>query len=101
MYNPFLPPLYPLLTQPFSLCLKSTILAAYDVFIVDEKRERIGQTVEAAHDKLFFYDIPEYKSGDMARRAANIYEPWFTAIHGEKSGLEGTVTGPPNEPSRA
>ena len=54
--------------------------------------------METAHDKLFFYDIPEYKSGDVARRAANVYEPWFAMIHGEKSGLEGTVTGSPNGP---
>lgn len=76
------------------MTLKSTILEAYDVFLEDDRKSRIGQTVETSYDKLFYYDIPEYKSGDAGKRAATVYEPWFTLLHGEQSGLEGTLTEP-------
>lgn len=69
--------------------LPATILKAYDLFIDDEHNERTGETVETAgHDQLFWYEMPERKSGKQNERNMLVYEPWFAMIHGEKSGLE-------------
>jgi hypothetical protein len=84
-----------LLILPCSLVRPATILEAYDLFINDEDNQRTGETVETAHNGLFWYDVPEHKAGDQDVRNTLVYEPWFTMIHGEKSGLEDALKGPP------
>lgn len=74
-YVPFSCLMTYLANQSCSLTFNSCILAAYDLFLDDDARSRIGQTVETAHDKLFQYEIPEHKNGDVAKRAATVFEP--------------------------
>ena len=57
------------------------------MFIDDHDNQRTGEAVETAHDKLFWYDMPEFKAGKNNVRNMQVYEPWFAMIHGEKSGL--------------
>lgn len=64
------------------------MIKAYELFINDDDNKRTGETVETAHDKLYWYETPEHKSGGCNVRNMLVYEPWFTMIHGEKSGLE-------------
>ncbi|KAK3314482.1 hypothetical protein B0H66DRAFT_605428 [Apodospora peruviana] len=75
---------------PEELVLPVTIIKAYDLFIEDDNNKRIGETVETAHDGLFWYEMPEDKSGSR-RRNMLVYEPWFAMIHGEKSGVENAL----------
>lgn len=39
--------------------------------------------------------MPEYKAGALDVRNQLAYEPWFTMLHGEKSGLDDALQGPP------
>lgn len=71
-----------------SLTKKECLLSAYDVFIEDEKNERNGQAIETAFDKLYFHETPEYQN-DVIKRTVQVYEPWFEAMHNDRSGLEG------------
>lgn len=75
--------------------LPATIIKAYDLFIDDEANTRAGETVETAHDKLFWYEMAEQKAGEGDVRNMLVYEPWFAMIHGEESGLEDALQGPP------
>lgn len=75
----------------------SALLDAYDVFFDDEANEKTGQLLEVAHDKHFYYEIPEYKGGDVSYRNTLAYEAWFAYIHGEKSGLKDALEGSPNK----
>ena len=70
----------------YRLVLPATIIKAYDLFINDNDNKRTGETVETAHNGLFWYEMPEDKSGSSKRNML-VYEPWFAMIHGEKSGL--------------
>lgn len=70
------------------LVLPATIIKAYSHFIEDNNNERTGETVETAHDKLFWYEMPECKAGKLNVRNRLVFEPWFAMIHGEESGLE-------------
>lgn len=81
---------------PEHLTLPECLLSAYDLFLDDEANERAGVAVETGHDRLFIYDVPEYKSGAVAERNTKVYEPWFELMHGEKSGLEDALQGPPS-----
>lgn len=72
-------------------------MAAYDEFIKDSANTVTGKTVETGHDKLYYYDIPEYKSGGVAYRNTLVYEPWFTMVHGGKSQLENALQSSPRE----
>lgn len=78
-----------------SLVLPTTIFKAYDLFIHDEDNKRTGETVETAHDKLFWYEAPEGQAGDCSVRNTLVYAPWFAMIHGENSGLGDALQGPP------
>ena len=71
-----------------SLVLPATIIKAYGLFIDDDDNKRTGEAVETAHDQLFWYEMPELKAGALGVRNMLVYEPWFSWIHGEKSGLE-------------
>jgi NAD(P)-dependent dehydrogenase (short-subunit alcohol dehydrogenase family) len=98
MMGPALTPVMPGLGKAFlpeHLVLPATILQAYDLFIDDADNRRAGETVETAHDGLFWYDVPEHKAGDQNVRNRLVYEPWFAMIHGEKSGLQDALQGPP------
>jgi hypothetical protein len=79
----------------------STLLSAFDLFLNDTNNTRTGQCVETAHAELFFYGVPEYKSGDFAKRTEKVYEPWFTYMHGEKSDTEGAILEPPVQTEEA
>ncbi|UPL02883.1 hypothetical protein LCI18_013817 [Fusarium solani-melongenae] len=79
---------------PEHMVVHSTLMGAYDLYLDDESGERTGELVEVAHDKHFFYEIPEYKGGDVSYRNAQVYEPWFIHIHGQKSHLENAIQGP-------
>ncbi|KAF7558098.1 hypothetical protein G7Z17_g22 [Cylindrodendrum hubeiense] len=46
---------------PEHLTIKSVLISAYDLYLDDESAERTGELVEVAHDKHFFYEVPEYK----------------------------------------
>lgn len=82
---------------PEHMTLRSTLFAAFDLFLDDVQNKRTGQTIEAAHDKLFMWDHSEYKSGAFARRTEKVYDPWFALMHGEKSELPGAMLGPPEQ----
>jgi general stress protein YciG len=71
------------------------LLSAFDEFLDDEFNQKTGQAVETAHDKLFYYEIPEYKGGEVSERNTKVYEPWFTLMHGERSELASALRGPP------
>jgi NAD(P)-dependent dehydrogenase (short-subunit alcohol dehydrogenase family) len=77
------------------MTLRSTLISGYDLFLDDEKNTKSGQTIEAAHDELIPWGHPGYKSGAFAKRTEKIYEPWFAAVHGERSELPGVLHGPP------
>ncbi|CAN8098011.1 unnamed protein product [Discula destructiva] len=81
---------------PEHLTLPACLLTAFNVFLTDEANERTGMAVEAAHDEMFFHDVPDYKSGGPSMRAALVYEPWFQYLHGEKSDLDNALQGPPS-----
>ncbi|AEO60046.1 hypothetical protein MYCTH_2308851 [Thermothelomyces thermophilus ATCC 42464] len=98
MMGPVITPVMPGFAKAFlpeELVLPSTILEAYDVFIDDAENQRTGETVETAHDRLFWHEMPELKAGKLNVRNMAVYEPWFAAMHGEKSGLENALQGPP------
>jgi hypothetical protein len=76
--------------------LKSCLISAYDVYLDDEANQKTGEALETAHDKHFYYDVPEYKGGDVSERNTKVYEPWFAYIHGERSELVAALQGPPN-----
>ncbi|KAL8362762.1 hypothetical protein RB601_008236 [Gaeumannomyces tritici] len=84
--------IYPGFTDAFlpqHLVVRETLIAAYDHFIENGTRaaaQRTGMVVEVAHDKLFFHDLPEDKSGDVARRNELPYEPWFAGATGTQGG---------------
>jgi hypothetical protein len=78
-----------------SLTLLPCLLSAYDIFLNDKSNQRTGQAVETAHDKLFFYEMPEFKGGEVSDRNTRAYEPWFSMLHGEPSGLDNALTQPP------
>lgn len=79
---------------PEHLTLPECLLSAYDLFLDDDANEKVGVAVETGHDKLYTYDVPEYKSGAVAERNTKVYEPWFELIHGEKSKLHSALQGP-------
>ncbi|KAM0810513.1 putative 15-hydroxyprostaglandin dehydrogenase [Seiridium cardinale] len=81
---------------PKHLTMKSCIIAAYDVVLKDDSNQITEQCVETAHDKLYYHNTPAYKSEEIVKRGNAIYEPWFTKLHGEPSGVEGALTAPPN-----
>ncbi|KAK3303195.1 uncharacterized protein B0T15DRAFT_266553 [Chaetomium strumarium] len=98
MMGPAITPVMPGLGKAFlpeHLVRPATILQAYDLFIDDADNKRTGETVETAHDGLFWYEAPEHKAGAQNVRNRLVYEPWFAMIHGEKSGLEDALQGPP------
>lgn len=76
---------------PEQMTSKSQLLSAYDLFLEDTENTRSGQTIEAAHNNLVDWGHPEYKSGPFAKRTDTVFEPWFETMHGEKSGLPGTL----------
>ncbi|KAK6200759.1 hypothetical protein LQW54_009563 [Pestalotiopsis sp. IQ-011] len=80
---------------PEHLTLTSCLLAAYDLYLNDESNQRTGEAVETAHDKHFFYEVPEYKGGDVSYRNTVVFERWFTGLHGEPSELEDALTESP------
>lgn len=82
---------------PEQMTSKSQLLSAYDLFLEDTENTRSGQTIEAAHDKLVDWGHPEYKSGPFAKRTDTVFEPWFEQMHGEKSGLPGTLLDWPDQ----
>lgn len=82
--------------RPEQMTLQSTLLSAYDVFLDDAANVKTGQLIEAAHDKLYEWGKPEYKSGAFAKRTEAVFEPWFEQVHGEKSDLPGAVEDWPN-----
>lgn len=89
MMGPAITPVMPGLGKAFmpeDLVPPATIIKAYDLFINDDDNKRTGETVETSYHGLFWYDMPEDKSGSK-RRNVLVYEPWFAMIHGEKSGL--------------
>ncbi|KAH7131011.1 hypothetical protein EDB81DRAFT_871429 [Dactylonectria macrodidyma] len=85
---------------PEHLVVKPVLMAAYDLYLGDESGERTGELVEVAHDRHFFYEVPEYKGGGASYRNTLAYEPWFAYIHGQKSNLENALKGPPGQASR-
>jgi NAD(P)-dependent dehydrogenase (short-subunit alcohol dehydrogenase family) len=83
--------------HPEHMMLKSTLFAGYDLFLDDKENHRTGQTIEVAHDKLVDWGHPGYKSGAFSKRSEAVFEPWFTLVHGEKSGLPGTLNDWPDQ----
>ncbi|KAI8932976.1 hypothetical protein NX059_010444 [Plenodomus lindquistii] len=77
--------------RPEQMTLRSTLLSAYDFFLADEENKITGQLLEAAHDKLYEWGSPLYKSGAFAKRTEAVFEPWFEQVHGERSGLPNTL----------
>jgi NAD(P)-dependent dehydrogenase (short-subunit alcohol dehydrogenase family) len=76
---------------PEQMTSKSQLLSAYDLFLEDTRNTMSGQMIEATNKKLVDWGHPEYKSGPFAKRTDAVFEPWFETMHGEKSGLPGTL----------
>lgn len=72
-------------------------MAAYDEFVNDTENAIVGRTTETGHDKLYYYEPPEYKSGGVAYRNTLVYEPWFSIIHGGRSELDNALQSSPRE----
>lgn len=84
--------------RPEQMTGRETLFAAFDRFVGhDQEFARSGELVEAAHDRVVEWGHPPYKSGPFARRTEKVYEPWFKMLHGEESGLTGTLRGPPTQ----
>ncbi|KAF2684447.1 NAD(P)-binding protein [Lentithecium fluviatile CBS 122367] len=83
--------------RPEQMTLKSTLLSAYDAFLDDAAHMKTGQLVEAAHEKLIEWGHPGYKSGAFAKRTEAVFEPWFELMHGERSGIAGTLPDWPDQ----
>lgn len=79
---------------PEHLTLRSNLLSAYERY-VEDATGKTGETIEAAHDELIEWGHPGYKSGAFAQRTEKVYDPWFEMVHGEKSGLPGSIADPP------
>ena len=77
--------------KPEQMTLRSNLISGYDVFLDDESNTKTGQLIETAHDKLIEWGHPGYKSGAFAKRTEAVFEPWFKLVHGETSGLPGTL----------
>lgn len=77
-----------------SLTTKECLFSAFDLFLDDERNERIGQALETAYKSHYFHDEPEFKSKVAFERTSRIYEPVFELMHGERSGLENTIQEP-------
>ncbi|KAF1837685.1 NAD(P)-binding protein [Decorospora gaudefroyi] len=86
--------------RPEQMTLRSNLIAGYDVFLDDAENVKTGQLIETAHDKLFEWGHPGYKSGAFARRTEAVFEPWFKLVHGETSGLPGTIPDWPDMTSK-
>ncbi|PVI05357.1 NAD(P)-binding protein [Periconia macrospinosa] len=82
--------------RPEHMTLQSNLLAGYERYIEDTTG-KTGETIEAAHDTLIEWGHPGYKSGGFGQRTEKVYDPWFEALHGEKSGLTSAIAGPPTE----
>lgn len=80
---------------PEHMTLRSNLISGYDRYLDDAENTISGQCIEAAHDELLEWGHPGYKSGAFAKRTEKVYEPWFELVHGERSGLAGTMQGPP------
>ena len=83
--------------RPEQMTLRSTLFSAYDVFLDDAVNAKTGQLIEAAHKRLVEWERPEYKTGAFAKRTEAVFEPWFEMVHGEKSGMAGTLLNWPDQ----
>lgn len=66
-------------------------MSAYEVFLDDAAGEKVGQTIETAYKSHYYHDVPAFKSGGVIERTVKIYEPWFEAMHGVRSGVPGAI----------
>lgn len=69
-------------------------MKAYDVFLDDAAGEKTGQAIETAYESHYYHDVPPGKSGAVNERVVKVYEPWFEMMHGQMSGLPGTIKEP-------
>jgi NAD(P)-dependent dehydrogenase (short-subunit alcohol dehydrogenase family) len=83
--------------RPEQMTLQSTLIASYDSFLDDAENTKTGQMIEIAHDSIINWGHPGYKSGAFAKRTEAVFEPWFETVHGEKSGLPGTIQDWPDQ----
>lgn len=83
--------------RPEQMTLRSNLISGYDLYLNDEKNEKSGHILEAAHDELIDWGHPGYKSGAFAKRTEAVFEPWFEMLHGEKCGLPGTIPDWPDQ----
>lgn len=82
---------------PHEMTLRSTLISGYDTFLEDKDNVKTGQLLEAAHDRLYEWGHPGYKSGAFAKRTEKVYEPWFSMVHGERSELPGALQMAPDK----
>lgn len=75
-------------------------MTAYEVFLDDAAGEKTGQTLETAYKSHYYHDEPPYKSGEVIERTVRVYEPWFKGIHGQESGLPGSIKESPRKTSK-
>ncbi|KAF5849418.1 hypothetical protein GGP41_006367 [Bipolaris sorokiniana] len=83
--------------RPEQMTLQSTLIAGFDSFLCDAGNTKTGQLIEAAHDEIIDWGHPGYKSGAFAKRTEAVFEPWFEMMHGETSGLPGTIPDWPDQ----
>ncbi|EAT83979.2 hypothetical protein SNOG_08811 [Parastagonospora nodorum SN15] len=81
---------------PDQMTTWETLFTGFDLFLDDHANVKTGQTAEAAHDTIIEWGHPPYKSGAFAKRTEAVFEPWFKAMHSEKSDLPGAITDYPN-----
>lgn len=73
-----------------SLTPVQTILDAYRLFL-DDTTGMVGELLECSVDKMLFYKPQEMANGRFTKRAVTVWEPLFTQMHGEDSGLPDAI----------
>lgn len=73
----------------YSITPVETIVATLNKILEDESL--VGQSLEASVDKIILTPEPEFLNGEASKRASFVWEPGFTHLHGEPSGLPEAV----------
>jgi NAD(P)-dependent dehydrogenase (short-subunit alcohol dehydrogenase family) len=71
---------------PEHMTLKTNLMQCFHHYIEDTTR-KTGKTIIVAHNTLIELNHPEYSNHLSAQCWANVYDPWFKALHGVESRL--------------
>lgn len=71
--------------KPQNVTPLATIVRTLTQIIGDESL--VGAALECSVDKILLTPEPEFLNGEPSQRASFVWEPSFTALHGEPSNL--------------